>query len=62
MMKGHELFAGVHATRRHYPLISTVDHSFYMANSNFAMLPNPALNRTGRYGASTWPASARPAG
>jgi hypothetical protein len=26
------------------------------------MWPNPALNRTGRYAASTWRASARPAG
>jgi len=26
------------------------------------MPPNPALNRTGRYAASFWSASARPAG
>jgi hypothetical protein len=28
----------------------------------FGMPPNPALNRTGRYAASRWSASARPAG
>jgi len=37
-------------------------HCFYLANGFIAMPPNPALNRTGRYEASTWPASALPAG
>ena len=32
------------------------------ANSARAMRPNPALNRTGRYAARRWSASARPAG
>jgi hypothetical protein len=32
------------------------------ASRFIAMPPNPALNRTGWYAASTWRASARPAG